>query len=262
MFLKTLRDRRRSLLGWSIGLGVYALYSTFLYPAIKQSAEELRRFTETIPEEFQALTGGELDLATGAGYLQGQLFSFMVPLLLLVFCIGFGARTVAGEERDGPLELVLAAPQWRRTVVAQKLAALLVGASLLGLVLWGALVVGGWIGGIGVGAGRLAAAVLVAVLLALTFGTLALLVGCATGRRGLAVSVATIAAVVTYLLDGFSALVEALEPTRLASPWHYYASDEVLRTGLEPGNLLLLFALVTVFSAGSILAFDRRDVGV
>lgn len=44
------------------------------------------------------------------GYLNGQYFNLLAPLLLLIFAIGFGARTLAGEEREGTLELVLATP--------------------------------------------------------------------------------------------------------------------------------------------------------
>lgn len=44
------------------------------------------------------------------GYLNGQYFNLLATLLLLIFAIGFGARTLAGEEREGTLELVLATP--------------------------------------------------------------------------------------------------------------------------------------------------------
>ena len=42
--------------------------------------------------------GGNLDYMSGAGYLGSELFSFMVPLLLLIAAIGAGAR---GDRRRG-----------------------------------------------------------------------------------------------------------------------------------------------------------------
>ena len=260
VFLKTLRDRRRSLIGWAIGLTGFAAYAAFLYPAIRESAADLTELTENLPEAVQALSGGEIDLATGAGYLQSQFFAFLVPLLLMVFAIGFGARTIAGEEQNGSLELVLATPKPRRQIVAEKLGALVFSVLFLAGVLWGALTAGNSIGGLGVPTSRLGGAALSAGLLALTFGTLALAVGCALGRRAVASAVAVVAGVVTYLLQAFSTFVEVLEPSRYASPWFYYDSGDVLRSGLEPGNVLVLAGLILVFSTVAILSFDRRDL--
>ena len=44
----------------------------------------------------------------------------MLPLLLLVFAIGLGARAIAGSEQEGTLELLLSNPVTRRTVVAER----------------------------------------------------------------------------------------------------------------------------------------------
>jgi ABC-2 type transport system permease protein len=262
LFLKTLRDRRRGVVGWSLGLVALVIFSLALYPSVRDSAEDLMKLTESLPKEILALVGGEIDFVSGAGFLHSRFFAFMGPLLLIVFTIGFGSRTIAGEERDGTLELLLATPKPRRVIAAQKLAALLTAVSILGLILWASLVWGSETWDVGVPASRIGGAVLGSVLLALTFGTLAFLVGCATGRRVLASTIATVAAVATYLLSAYSSLVESLRPWRYASPWHYYDSAAALREGLQPGNVLILLGLVVLLSTAAILSFDRRDVGV
>lgn len=261
-FLKTLRDRRRGLLGWSLGLTAMVIFSLALYPSVRASAADLAKLTEKLPREVLALIGGEIDFATGAGFLHSRLFAFMAPLLLMVFSIGFGARTIAGEERDGTLELVLATPVPRRTIVAQKLTAMLAAAAILGVVLWAALAIGSRVWELGVPAARLGATVLAAVLLALVFGTLALAVGCAVGSRRAASAVAAVGAVATYLLNAYASLVQSLRPWRYLSPWHYYDSEEALRSGADPGMLLVLVGIILLFSTAAILSFDRRDVGV
>jgi ABC-2 type transport system permease protein len=233
-----------------------------LYPSVRASAADLTKLTENLPQAVLALFGGEIDFASGEGFLHSRVFAFLGPLLLLVFAIGFGSRTIAGEERYGTLELVLSSPMSRRLVVAEKLAALVASVSLLGLVMWVALAAGAQLWDVGVPPSRIGGAVLVATLLALTFGTLALLVGCLTGRRGMASATATAAAVGTYLLSAYASLAEALEPWRYASPWYFYDSSDVLRTGLDPVNVVVLAGLVIAFSTAAIVAFDRRDVGV
>ncbi|MGH2697512.1 MAG: ABC transporter permease, partial [Actinomycetota bacterium] len=180
VFLKTLRDRRRSLFWWAVGLVGMTFITVGFWPTIEESGEELNRLAENLPPALRNLAGGELDLTSPEGYLSGRVFSFLAPILFLNFAIGFGARTVAGEEQKGTLEVVLARPIPRWRVVAEKFGALTAATFLLGAVLWGALAVGAVPVGLDIGAGPLAAATFMVVLLGLAFGALALLVGSLT----------------------------------------------------------------------------------
>src|ERR687892_959270 len=109
-FLKTLRDRRRSLLWWALGLVGLVAITVGFWPAIEESGQELNRLVEDLPPALQSLAGGDLDLTSPAGYLNGRVFAFLAPILFLVFGIAFGSRTVAGEEQAGTLEPGLAPP--------------------------------------------------------------------------------------------------------------------------------------------------------
>ena len=60
------------------------------------------------------------DITSGAGYLDAELLSLMLPLLVIVLAIGSGARTYAGEEEGGRLELVFSYPLRRRNAVLAK----------------------------------------------------------------------------------------------------------------------------------------------
>jgi len=57
-------------------------------------------------------------------------------LLLLVFGIGFGANTIAGEEEKGTLGFLLTNPVPRWRVVADKFAVLVVSMFVLGFLFW------------------------------------------------------------------------------------------------------------------------------
>ena len=262
VFLKTLRDRRRALFWWVVGLVGLTLITVGFWPTFEESGEELNRLVENLPPALRNLAGGDLDLTSPAGYLSGRIFSFLAPILFLNFAIAFGARTLAGEEQKGTLELVLARPIPRWRVVAEKFAALTVATFLLGAALWGSLALGALPVGLDIGAGLLAAATFMLVLLGLAFGALALLVGSLTGKRALALGITTAVAVGTYLLDLYASVSEAVEPFRGLSPFHYYDAAVPIRNGVEPAHAAFL-VVVTVFLAGfSLLVFDRRDVGV
>lgn len=260
VLLKTLWDRRRGLIGWAVGLAAFAGYGLALYPTIRRSAAELNRLVENLPAPIRALSGEAGNFGTAQAYLNSQFFNLMLPLLLLVFAIGFGARTVAGEEQDGTLELLLASPLPRWRVVAEKFAALVLGAALLGVVLLAVLLIGGRLVGMDVGLGDLASTVLRAVLLAVAFGAMAVAVGCATGRRSVAVGATATAAAAAYLVNASATFADWLETARAASPFYHYGSPTPLGNGLAPGHVAFLVMLAVVFLVLALLAFDRRDI--
>ena len=256
---EALRDRRRSTLAWSAGLaGLTGLI--FLYwPSIKGD-RALDQFLRNLPEAVRALTGRS-SFASPAGYLNAELFSLMVPLLLLVVAVGTGARAVAGEESAGTLELLLAAPVSRRRVVLEKAAAGLVVLVVLGAVLLATLLLGARVAGMHIGAGRLVAVTVSAVALTLPFGALALTLGCATGARGTAIGATVAVATAAYLLNTLGPLSSALRPYRSLSPFEWYGSETVLASGLRWGRLGLLAGTAAVLCALAVVLFDRRDVG-
>src|SRR5512146_735571 len=134
-FVKTLRDARRAIGWWSLGLIAMAALMIAVYPTVRDNPD-LNRMVEDYPDALKAFIafGGDLDYVSGAGYLGSELFSFMVPLLLLVAAIGAGARALAGEEERGTLDLLLANPLSRRRLVLDKLAALTVELTMLAFI--------------------------------------------------------------------------------------------------------------------------------
>ena len=48
------------------------------------------------------------DYTRPGGFLNTQLFSLILPLLIAIFAIGYGASTLAGEQQSGTLDLARA----------------------------------------------------------------------------------------------------------------------------------------------------------
>jgi beta-exotoxin I transport system permease protein len=260
VFLKTLRDHRRSLVGWAIGLTAFTVFVLAFYPTLQESGAQFNRLLRTLPPALRALSGRVADLSP-AGYLNGQYFNLLAPLLLLIFAIGFGARTLAGEEREGTLELVVASPVPRWRIVAEKFAAMTTGTALLGMVMVIVLVLGTRGFDIDVPVDHLIQAVLGAVLLAVAFGSVALAGAAVTGKRSVGGAVAGVLAVNAYLINAFAPLSDAVDSVKGLSPFYYYSAADPVRNGADPLHLLFLAFLTFVFFSVSLIAFDRRDVG-
>lgn len=262
VWLKTLRDARRAQIWWSVGLIGLAVWVAALYPSYEQVAEDLRRFFEEAPAAMKVFFGGELDIATPEGFFNTELFSFMVPLLLIILAVSHGQRALAGEERRGTLDLLLANPLPRRRLVAEKFGAM--ATTILGAaaVLAVALIAATLATGLDLSPLRLAQASLMAGLLGLAFGAIALALGGMTGATGTSIGVTVAVAVASYLLNGLAELVPVLEPYRYLSLFYYYSEAAPLVNGIV---WLHAGVLTTVAAAGLAVAsftFERRDLGV
>lgn len=259
IFGKTLRDQRRSLAWWTAGfVGTVLLYAAF-WPNIRDNAAELTKYVEKMPEFLRNVIGS-VDYATPEGYIQSEVFSFLGPILLLVYAVGAGSRAIAGEEEAGSLDLLLSAPVRRRRLLLDKFWAMLAATFWLTFAMWLAVLAFGPAFDLRPGLDGFTAASLNLFLLALAFGTGALAVGATTGSKGLAVGVPSGAALITFILNSLAPSVDWLEPYRVLSPFYYYSGGDPILNGLNAWHAVVLGAITVVALGVALWAFDRRDL--
>lgn len=255
-------DRRRAFLWWSLGVLLTVGLTVAVWPSVRgqQQFEDLMR---DLPPAVRALFGAQegIPFTSPAGYLHGRLFSGLLPLLVLVFGIGLGARSVGGDEEDGTLELVLAHPVSRGRVALERFVAMVVlvaGLTVVGLV---ALVAAAPAVGLlnGVALARVVGAGAALMALALLHASLAFAAGCVFGRRGIASAVAGAVAVAGYLLVGLSA-AGAPEALRWVSPWHWYLDRNLLVDAPPATATLLPLTLALALAAAGRWRFVHRDL--
>jgi ABC-2 type transport system permease protein len=257
VFLKSLRDQRRALLGWSVGLVLVVLLEAALWPSVRDMMN-LDEFLANYPEPMRELFNLE-EFVTGTGFFNAELYSLLLPILFLVYGIGRGARAVAGEEEAGTLDVLLLTRVSPVGLVLQQAAAVAAGLTALGVALFVAVTVCSPIFGLDIAPAAALTGSLSMVLLGIEYGWLALAVGAATGRRGLAVAVSAALAVAGYLLFAAGALVEAIEPWQPLSPFYQAIDGGPLGAGLPAAyGWLVLGAVVVVLAA--LPVFHRRDI--
>jgi ABC-2 type transport system permease protein len=259
-YTKALRDGRRGLLGWTIAIGAVALLYTAYYPAVSQPAmaKAIEAYPDAMKKAFDMA-----DLTSPAGYLASTVFGLLVPVLLAVYTIVTGSRTVAGDEESGVLDLVLAHPVSRTRLLLSRLAALATGVVLVSaVVLLLVYAMSGPAKLSSLGFGRLAATSVQLALFGICIGALTLAVGAATGRRSAAVAAGTVVAVLGYFANNLGPQVAALAWTQRLSPFHYLLGGKPLVNGLQVVDCLVLLSAAVVFAALGLAAFTRRDLAV
>ena len=259
VLVETLRERRRSLLWWVLGLAALIALNIAFYPSVRDD-EALSDYAKDLPESVRALfAGGELDLTSPAGYLNSQIFALMAPLILLIFTIGAGAGAVAGEEERGTLDLLLAHPVRRRDYVVQHFLALAALVGALTLVLLETVALGSWLVDLEIGFGRLLAASVGVGLLALLFGAIALAAGAIRPGRARAIAAAAGLAVAAWIFDGLAQAVDVLEAWRPLSPYYHALGQNPLREGAPWAGWAILAIATAVFVASAAFGLERRD---
>lgn len=256
VFRKTLYDQRRAIIGWGLGVALMVLLMSAIWPSIREGFDE--QLLAAYPEMMQRLFDIEA-IVTGAGFLNAELFSILLPALFIAYGIGRGARLVAGEEQDGTLEVVIVSPVSRTQILLHKAAALALGIIALGIVLLAATMLASLVVDMGIPVAHAAIGALSMVLIGIQHGWLALAVGAASGRRVLAVAVSATFAVMGYVLHVIGALVEAVEPWQPASPFTQ-AIDAGPISGTVPAGFAWLALSAVAFIAAARLRFDRRDI--
>ncbi|WP_280396187.1 ABC transporter permease subunit [Nocardia brasiliensis] len=257
VYTKSLRDQRRGLLGWSIGVVLLVLLESAIWPTFSDMSG-MQDFLNNYPEAMRKLFNLE-EFTTGTGFLNAELFSMLLPILFMVFAIGRGARGIAGEEERGTLEVLLVNGVSPIRLTLEQAAVVVTAVAVLGSVLFGSLVVCSAVFGLGVTVSAAASGVLSMTLLGIEFGLLAVAIGAATGRRVFALAVASVLAVAAYVLYVASKLVAAVQPWGPWSPFHQAVADGPMGAGLPLSYLWLAAAGICCVLA-ALPIFDRRDI--
>jgi ABC-2 type transport system permease protein len=256
---ETLRERRRTMLWWTLGLAALVALNVAFYPSVRDDPA-LSDYARDLPESVRALfAGGELDLASPTGYLNSQVFTLLAPLLLVIFAIGAGSAAVAGEEERGTLDLVLAHPIRRRNYVWQRFLALTVLLDALTTVLLATVALGSLAVDLEISFGKLAAASLSVGLLALLFAAVALAAGAIMPSRARAIAIAAGLAVAAWIFDGLARSVDALDAWRPLGPYYHALGRDPLREGAPWAGWAFLVAGTAIVAVLAAAGLERRD---
>jgi ABC-2 type transport system permease protein len=258
--LRTLRERWRSTVGWGLGLVLIGVMQLAVYPSVASSSEGMQAFVDQWPEALREAFG--LDAyTTGAGFLNAEMFSMMIPLVLIAVAATAAAAATAGEEEKGTADLLLSLPVSRGRVMAAKVLAGTIAVVLVAAATWLTIALGAPLVDLEIAAGDLAAGMVMTTLLALFFGAVTLFIGAATGKRGVALGVGVGFALAAFLLNALAPLADWLEPWQAASPFKWALGSEPLLNGIDVPMASLLLALSIVLVVAADVVYHRHDIG-
>ena len=114
---RKLKEQRRTVLYYSIGLFIYAWTIIAIYPTMKDKVEFDKVF-DAFPEEVTALLGaGGVNMAEIEGFLTLEYLAIFFVLILAFFVAGSAGSTIAGAIERKTMDFQLSQPISRTTLL-------------------------------------------------------------------------------------------------------------------------------------------------
>ena len=256
LLIYELRSRIGAVIGWGIGLTAFGAMYISIFPEVSEQMTSLA--------DFSIYRAMGMEMATFEGYIASVVILF-VPLLLGIYAIVTGTKSLAGEEESGTLELLLATPLRRWQIVSMKTAAIaiIMAVTLVLAGLGNALVLIPIKQSVDVGVEpmQLCGAVISAWPLVMAFAMIGLFFGAFLPSRRLAAITTTVIFVASYFGENISEMVASLEPVKPLSLFSYFDSTSAIFTvGLDLADTGLLVGIGALFFVLTLVSFGARNV--
>jgi len=263
IFLKTIRDYRRSILLWGIALVLYAGSEAQAYGKLFHGPDRDAKLADVgrLEQSFALVYGKVYDVSSFGGYATSRPVLFMTIMLAIMSLLA-GAGLLRREETKGTLDILLSTPRSRLNVLCQKWAGLTVVVALIVAIAATGLLASAKSQDLTLSAGAVYAEFITVWLLTVFFGTLALAISQLTSRRAAAGwTGATVVA--TCLLNNLADGVHSLRFLRYVSPFHYFGLNRPLahEVGFDTTAIIVLVGLIGSTLAAAVGMYSSRDQG-
>lgn len=259
IYLKTLWEKRFFILGWTIGFIALAALMTSFFPAMRTSG--LDELVKSLSPAFKGLIGDLGLLQNFDTYLASQLFDIRVPLIAGIMAIILGLGLSVAEEESGELRTLTALKIGRVSLLLQKWFAMatIIILTAAGFVI-GTLAVMPLIDDASIELDKFARLIAMTVLVMATYGTIPFAFGFASGRRAIATFAGIFVIIGGFILDTFGSAVDWLADYEKFSLLHYFPAVDILKSGVEISDIVVLGSLTLGLLIIAIIMFRRRDI--
>ncbi|HEX5451065.1 MAG TPA: ABC transporter permease subunit [Candidatus Limnocylindrales bacterium] len=253
-----LRALRRAGVAWAVAMVLIIGATVAFWPAF-QGATALNDVFNQLPGGLVQALGLE-DFVSPAGYLRGNLYELLIPLLLGAAAVVMASGQTAGEEDSGRLELYLAQPISRIGTLLGRILAVLGWMVLVGVVVFVAQVVFNRLVDLEIGTDLLVATIALCTLLGLLHGSLAIALAGWLPRPSLVIGISLVVLFAGYLVGALFPLSDVLAPWRHISPWNWALGGDPLVHPSEAWRYVALAVPTVLLAIIGLFGFARRDI--
>jgi len=259
LIFKTWRDHWKSLLSWAGVIVAMTSIQLSVFPSIVKTGDAAKQFIDAYPEAFKKMFRME-DYTSGPGFLSTELFSLMLPLVLIAVGTTWGASATAEEEEKGTADLLFTLPISRLKVLASKMIATISVLIFLGIVIYVNLLIGTDMVDMEVNFTYIVAAILSSIALGLFFSGIGFLIGSLTGKKGVSLGSASAIGLLSFVFYSLAPLVDNFDFLNPINPFEWAIGGNILFDGPDWTGFAKLMIGTVILYAGSAIIFKRKDI--
>jgi ABC-2 type transport system permease protein len=241
-------------LWWTLGIAGFAGWMVYVVQLMEARLSSLLSSSPAFTALIRNLAGS--NVGVNAGFLSAMFF--FLPLLLMAFAVT-QVSSWSADEQDGRLELVLAAPQARVSVLLGRFAALGTATAAIGVITLLVSAGSAAASGLSLDLGNLAAATLGMIPLGLLMAAIGYL---ASGWLRTAADTGLLSFVLAawFFISFIGPELKLPDATLRLSAFYYYGTP--LLHGLQLTSVVGILAVAALALGLGTLRFARKDIGV
>lgn len=253
VFARSVQDRWRGMIIAAVTLALFFYFGMAVYKDVDLG------FYNDFPEAIRAMMN--IPEKAGVGSLAyGAIYGVYGGLVLAVMALLAGASSIAGEERNGTLGLLLGNPKSRTHVLVSKTAALMLLIALAIVVMSVAGRIVPILLDVEVGGMEIESLMFHLFINSVFYALMAIAIGAWTGNSGLASGVSAGVMIVGMLGSGLLPLISGAEDFAKIFPWYYFDGSQPAINGIDWGHMSVLIGASILLFAVAIFGVNRRDL--
>ena len=263
LFIKTIKKSRISLAIYStIGIAFVWMYVA-IFPSIFKEREKLREAFQAYPEGLREAFAIEIDTFVSSieGFMAGEYFSLMWPIILIILIITFASAAIAGEIDKGTIELLLSQPISRLKIFFAKYFAGLTIITVFILLTNFAVVPLANLHNVDYKIQNFLTMSVLGFLFAFAVFGICMMISSFSSSRGRPAALTGGMLIIMYGLNLFSAFQESLDSLKYASFFHYFDfSAAIVHNQIDILNAMVFLAVGIVTAVMGAVIFSKRDI--
>lgn len=264
IFFRVLKDRKRSLIIYSLaGIGLLWIFIA-VYPIIEEQSSVIMELFEGMPEGFLKAFGADPDsFTTVEGFLATKQYSATWPIMVILLLVAFAGTVIAGEIEKGSIEISLSNPVSRLNIFFGRYAVGIVGLLVFTFFSVFSLVPLAAIYDVDIGFSNVLKLSVITFMFGWTVLSLSMLMSSIFSEKNKVYMFVGGFMVVMYMLNVVALIKESVDYLKYTSFFHYLDTNGALILNSIGNTSIIVFSICAIiFTIIGAWWFNKRDIAV
>ena len=234
-----------------------------LFPTMQEQAEKLKQAFESYPQALMKAFNISFEnfFDTLQGFMAGEYFSLLWPIIMIILVLSYSASAIAGEIEAGTIELLLAQPISRLKIfLAKYFSGIVIIVAFIAISNFSVVPLA-VLHNVDYKPENFLTMSILGFLFAFAIFGIGMMLSAFFSSKGKVAAIVGGVLIIMYALNLFSSFKESLDKLKYASFFYYYDFNKaVVNNQIEPLNILVFLAVGIICAVVGAVLFVKRDI--